>query len=399
MTPATARRFSPFDPEVIRDPYPHYAWLRAHDPVHHNPDLGLTVLSRHDDVRAAARDHRRFSSGNGVAFARMQLPMMLTIDEPAHHRLRRFVARDFTPKAVTRWQQVIDGLADELLGDLPDRFDFADAVAAPLPVRLVAEVIGVPQSDYPMFKRWSDEIVRGFAVSDMSELGTESVAAVSQLAAYTLELITDRRAAPRSDLLSMLLADRDGDRLSDDEIVFFFLLLLVAGNETTTNLLTNLFHSLATHPDQWSLLRAGTATPAMATEEALRHNPPIQGFYRDTSEEVEIHGTTIAAGTRVLLLWASANRDESVYVEPDRFDVTRTLTDHTAFGHGIHVCLGAHLARLEVEAVLVRMLGRFERLELTDEVTPTRNPTIRGFHHLTLQGSASTGTRTAAGER
>lgn len=387
MPTSAAIRFSPFDDEVIRDPYPHYARLRAEDPAHHNPELGLTVLSRYQDVRAAARDHRRFSSANGVAFARMQIPMMLTMDEPDHQRLRRFVSRDFTPKAVTRWRGVIDALADELAADLPERFDFADAVAAPLPVRLIATVIGVPQSDYPTFKRWSDEIVRGFAVADLSELGADSVMAVAQLAAYTQELIADRRTAPRSDLLSMLLEERDGDRLTDDEIVFFFLLLLVAGNETTTNLLSNLIHSLATHPDQWQLLRAGAATPAMATEEALRHNPPIQGFYREAAQDVDLHGTTIKAGTRVLLLWASANRDERVYDAPERFDVTRTLTDHTAFGHGIHVCLGAHLARLEVEAVLVRMLARFDRLELAGPVEPTHNPTIRGFRRLGVLGT------------
>lgn len=391
MSPSTALRFSPFADEVIEDPYPHYARLRAEDPVHHNPDLGLTVLSRYGDVRAAARDHRHFSSGNGVAFARMQIPMMLTIDEPAHQRLRRFVSRDFTPRAVTRWQEVIDALADELVLDLPDRFDFAEAVAAPLPVRLIATVIGVPQSDYPTFKRWSDDIVRGFAVADLSELGPESVVAVSQLAAYTHELIADRRATPRDDLLSMLLEERDGDRLSDDEIVFFFLLLLVAGNETTTNLLSNLVHSLAIHPDQWELLRTGAATPTMATEEALRHNPPIQGFYRDAAEDVEIAGTTIEAGTRVLLLWASANRDEAVYDDPDRFDITRTLTDHTAFGHGIHVCLGAHLARLEVAAVLDRMTSRFETLTLDGPIEPTHNPTIRGFHHLGIQTTRVSG--------
>ena len=378
--------FSPFDDEVIADPYPHYADLRARDPVHHNPELGLWVLSTYDHVRAAARDHRHFRSGNGVSFARMQIPMMLTMDPPDHERLRRFVSRDFTPRAVPRWRPLIDELVDELTADLPDRFEMVSTLSAPLPVRLIAGVLGVPGSDYPMFKRWSDDIVRGFALTDITQLPGESMQAVMELGEYVRDLVAERRQNPTDDLLSLLLVERDGECLDDMEITFFFLLLLVAGNETTTNLLSNLFHELATHPEQWEHLRHGRARVEAATEEALRYTPPIQGFFRDADEQATIGGHQIPDGDRVLLLWASANRDESHYDEADRFDVRRPIEDHMAFGHGIHVCLGVHLARLEVHALFRRLLERFDRLEPDGPAVRTHNPTLRGFEQLPLRG-------------
>lgn len=378
--------FSPFDERVIADPYPHYARLRRDDPVHHNPELGLWVLSTHDDVRAAARDHRHFRSGNGVSYARMQIPMMLTMDPPDHERLRRFVSRDFAPRSVPRWQPLIDRLIDELTADLPDRFEMVSALSAPLPVRLIAGVLGVPDSDYPIFKRWSDDIVRGFALTDMSQLPPESMQAVLELNQYVLALLAERREEPRDDLLSLLMRERDGEQLDDMEITFFFLLLLVAGNETTTNLVSNLLHELATHPEQWAHLRDGRAAVEAATEEALRYAPPIQGFFRDAADGAVVGDTTIPDGDRVLLLWASANRDENHYDSPEHFDVRRRVEDHMAFGHGIHVCLGAHLARLEVHAVLRCLLVRFERLEPDGDPMRTNNPTLRGFEQLPLRG-------------
>lgn len=386
----TTTLFSPFADDVIEDPYAHYARLRREDPVHYNPELGLWVLSTYDDVRTAARDHRHFRSGNGVSYARMQIPMMLTMDPPDHERLRRFVVRDFTPRAVPRWQPLIDELVDELIDPLPDAFELVSSVSTPLPVRLIAGVLGVPGSDYPMFKRWSDDIVRGFALTDIAELPPESMQAVMELNQYVLALLAERRAAPQDDLLSMLMRERDGEQLDDMEITFFFLLLLVAGNETTTNLLSNLIHELATHPDQWAHLRAGRASVEAATEEALRHTPPIQGFFRDAAEDAVVRDMPVPDGDRVLLLWASANRDEQHYDDPERFDVRRSVEDHMAFGHGIHVCLGAHLARLEVHAVLRRMLERFDRLEPDGPAHRTHNPTLRGFEQLPLRGHPAT---------
>jgi cytochrome P450 len=387
--------YDPFDAEVIADPYPWYEALLRNAPVHHTERHDIWVLSRYDDVRGAARGHAAFSSAEGVAFQRMELPMMLTMDPPDHTRLRRLVARDFTPTAIKRWRPAVE----RFVGAAIDRMleagetDLVSELAAPLPIQVVAEVIGVPPDDYPDFKRWSDGIVEGFKLGDNPEGDGAAIARIMEVAgklyAYVAAGAEERRARPRGDLFSQLLQPRDGETLSENELFFFFLLLLVAGNETTTNLLGNLAVALIDHPDQWDLLRARPDLVPSAVEEALRFGSPIQGFFRTALRPVEIEGIEIPEQARVLLLFAAANRDPRHYERPDAFDVARNPVDHLGFGSGIHTCLGAALARLETAVVLEQLNARIRTMDLSGEVTRTANPTLRGVTSLPVRVTAS----------
>jgi cytochrome P450 len=387
--------YNPFDAEVIADPYPWYDELLRTAPVHHTERHDIWVLSRYDDVRAAARDHAAFSSAEAVAFQRMQLPMMLTMDPPDHTRLRRLVARDFTPTAIKRWRPAVE----RFVGAAIDRMleagetDLVSELAAPLPIQVVAEVIGVPPDDYPDFKRWSDGIVEGFKLGDNPEGDEAAMTRIMEVAgelyAYVAAGAAERRAQPRDDLFSQLLQPRDGETLSENELFFFFLLLLVAGNETTTNLLGNLAVALLDNPDQWDLLRARPDLVPAAVEEALRFGSPIQGFFRTALRPVEIEGVAIPDRARVLLLFAAANRDPRHYERPGAFDVARNPVDHLGFGSGIHTCLGAALARLETLVVLEQLNVRIRTMDLCGQMTRTANPTLRGVTSLPVRMIAS----------
>lgn len=381
--------YDPFAPEVIADPYPWYLRLQREAPVYHEPVHDIWVLSRFDDVMGAARSHDAFSSAEGITYSRFGLPMMITSDPPEHTRLRRLVARDFTPRMMSSWAPRIDelvALALEPAGG-GEQWDFVSAVAAPLPVQVIAEVLGIPSADHADFKRWSDEIVEGFALTDPSdsERASKIMTGLTSLRGYLIELIRDRRTSPVDDLLSRLAAPRDDGTLDDDEVFWFCFLLLIAGNETTTNLLSNMVLAFLDAPSQWSLLQSrGEELVAPAVEEALRYDSPVQGFFRTALSQWE----SIPAGARVLLLFGAANRDPSRWPDADRFIIEREPIDHVAFGSGIHLCLGAHLARLEGAAVLRALASRYpDGLTLAGEVVRNTNPMLRGPTALPL-GSA-----------
>jgi cytochrome P450 len=376
---------------VIADPYPWYRRLLEEPSVVHADPHDIWALAHYDDVRAAARDHTRLSSAEGVAFPRLGLPMMLTMDQPDHTRLRRIVSRDFTPAAVRRWRPMVESYVGTAVDRMLDaaEVDLVEALALPLPIQVIAEVIGVPPSDQADFKRWSDGIVEGFKLGDRPEVDADAIvhvqAATTELFAYVQAGIAERRAAPRDDLFSVLLQPRDGEALNENELFWFFLLLLVAGNETTTNLLGNLAVALLEHPREWERLRDEPAAIPSAVEEALRYGSPIQGFFRTARQSLDIRGTQVPEGARVLLLFAAANRDPRQYDDPDRFDVGRNPSDHLAFGSGIHSCLGAALARVETAVVLENLVRRVRRLELAGEVVHTTNPTLRGVASLPVR--------------
>lgn len=378
--------YDPFAPEVIADPYPWYLWLQREAPEYHEPVHDIWVLSRFDDVMAAARSQDVFSSAEGITYSRFALPMMITADPPDHTRLRRLVARDFTPRMMSSWARRIDELVASALDAAAGRepWDFVSAVAAPLPVQVIAEVLGIPSADHADFKRWSDEIVEGFALTDPSdsERASKIMTGLTSLRGYLIELIRDRRTAPTDDLLSRLAAPRDDGTLDDDEVFWFCFLLLVAGNETTTNLLSNMVLAFLDAPDQWSLLRSrGEELVAPAVEEALRYDSPVQGFFRTTLSPWK----SMPPGARVLLLFGAANRDPSRWPDADRFIIERERQDHLAFGSGIHLCLGAHLARLEGAAVLRALMSLCpDGLSLAGEVVRNTNPMLRGPTSLPL---------------
>lgn len=381
---AATRGYDPFAPEVMADPYPSYAWLRSCSPVHHVPERGIWVLSRYDDVRAALRDHGRLSSTAGVGYGWRPVPMMIALDPPEHTRLRRIVQREFVPSAVVaRWGGRVEALVAAHLDDALGRgtCDLAQVVASPLPVRVIAELLGVPPDDWPAFKRWSEDTVDALGGALDPVASARAEASVAELGRYCHEAGRARRAAPGDDLLSLLVAPGD-DTLADHEVSAFAVLLLVAGNETTSDLVTNLVQALVDHPDQWALLRRRPELVPAAVEEALRFDAPIQGFFRNTLVDVEVRGVRIPAGEKVLVLYGSANRDEAHFPRADRFLVERNPPDHLAFGAGVHHCLGAPLARLQATTLLRGLLARVERVEPAGPVQRTANPLFRGLAHL-----------------
>jgi len=382
------RPFDPFDPEIVANPYPWYAELRR-EGIHHDSDRDIWVLSRYPDVWAAARDHDHLSSAQGVTYGRMPLPMMLSLDPPDHTRLRRLVSRAFTPREIERRSAIIEEMTRALLTETLDTeaVDWVDTLAGPLPILVIADLIGIPGSDVKQFRQWSDAIIDGFNLTfDPEALAARAVgitAALVELRAYFDALDPDE--APDGSLLSILRTGAADERLDADELFWFFQLLLVAGNETTTNLLGNLVAALIDAPDQWQALRADPTIAPSAIEETLRFDSPIQGFYRTALDDVYIGGVTIPADARVLLLFGAANRDESHYPDASRFDVTRNPVDHLAFGNGIHHCLGAQLARLEGRIVLEELIRRVESVEAAGEGERTGNPTVRGYRRLPVR--------------
>jgi cytochrome P450 len=385
----STREYDPFALDVIREPYLWYAWLRRQDGVYYSARRDIYVLSRYADVLAAARAHRSLSSAEGIAYQRQPLPMMITMDPPDHTRLRRLVAREFTPTAIQAWRPRIERLVgvmvDTLIGGKP--VDFVTAVAHPLPIAVIAEVLGIPLADRETFKGWSVEVARGFGLDggDDADTASQSVAGLMELLGYFAAQLDQRRTSPRDDLLTRLLRPQEEERLTTRELLYLLLLLLVAGNETTIDLLGNMVLALLETPSQWTLLKSRPELIPAAVEEALRFDAPVQGFFRTAVEPFEVGGGTIPRGGRTLVLFGAANRDPSHYPEPDSFLVERNPTDHLAFGSGIHQCLGAALARLEGALVLEHLLGKAERLEQAGEVVRTANPTLRGVVRLPLR--------------
>ncbi len=380
--------YDPFAADTIADPYPWYRRLQDEAPIYHQDTLGFWVLSRYEDVLAGARAHGRLSSAEGVIYIRQPLPMMLTMDPPDHTRLRRIVARDFTPSAVSAWRPLVERLAAEAVERMLDErtTEAVTAVASPLPILVIAQILGVPPEDYPQFREWSDKIVESLAVIDAGDVerANRTVEGILALQQYMAALVEVRRRAPAGDLLSRLVQPRAEGALDDSEAFWFSLLLLVAGNETTTNLLGNLLHTLASTPALWDQLRRQPELVAGAVEESLRHDSPVQGFFRTALTPYVVHGVEIPADSRVLLLYGAANRDPRHYPDPDAFRLDRGAADHVAFGSGIHLCLGAHLARLEGAAVLRELVQRVRRLDPAGEPVRGTNPILRGMARLPL---------------
>jgi cytochrome P450 len=365
--------FNPFAPEVRADPYPFYQRLRDEAPVHKLDGMGFWVVSRHEDVQYVLKSPHLFSSEGmaGPQGAEGKTKLMITTDPPDHTRLRNLVMRAFTPRMIAELEPRIREITHELLAGLERRaeFDVIGGLALPLPVRVIAEMLGVEPARQDDFKRWSDILVgRVMRISATPEQVAYEQAESSAFEEYFRWVIEDRRAHPREDLISALVqAEEEQGVLSADEVLAFAALLLVAGNETTTNLIGNLVLALLRNPDQLALLREDPSLVPGAVEEALRYDSPVQILFRIAREDVELGGQHIARGAMVWPVLGSANRDERRFREPDRFDVQRETSGQVAFGHGIHFCLGAPLARLEGRLAMEQLVPHLAGLALPEE--------------------------------
>ncbi|MFV0463959.1 MAG: cytochrome P450 [Nostocoides sp.] len=341
-----------FGPGVLADPYPWYRGLRTHSPVHYVPERDIWVLSRFDDVKAALLNHRALSSADGIAYGRESTGDIVTTDPPAHTRLRRLVNTMFTPRAValmeSRIRDIIAGLLDEVCQR--GHGDWIADVAVPLPITVIAEILGIDADDRADFKHWSTSIFALLSGDHSAEDWARLDADRSACVVYLRTVIAERHhgALDAGDLISVLLRAQEGDQLTDTELLNFCTLLLVAGNETTTNAIGNGLLAMQQNGDQMALLDREPGLINSAVEETLRYDAPIQGLFRTARSDVQLPGGTVPSGARVLLLYGSANRDSEVFADGDTLQITRNPTKHLAFGAGIHACVGAALARLEL---------------------------------------------------
>jgi cytochrome P450 len=383
-------RFNPYSYEFHDDPFPVYKQLRDDAPCYHDDALGFWALSRYADVVAALHDPETYCSRYGITLEDGNpLPMLLTTDPPEQTRLRRLVSRAFTPRRVAQLEQPIRALSTTYLDALADRavIDLIGDYAALLPMDVIAKLLGVPDGDQQQLRKWSDALLH--REEGRPDVTPEGVEAATHLYRYFSAFVTDRRAFPGGDdfTAALIAADTDGETLSDEQVVGFCFLLIIAGNETTTKLLGNCLLALQRFPDEKQKVLGDRSRIADAVEETLRYEGSTQVMARTLTHAVELHGERMPAGEKVLLLLGSGNRDERVWREPDVFDIDRPWpTHHLGFGHGIHVCLGAALARLEMRISLEEFLGRYPRYEIDGSTLErVHSGNVRGYSRMPMQ--------------
>jgi cytochrome P450 len=389
--------YDPFSSATQDDPYESYAALLETAPVFHNAERGFFALSRFDDVQAAFRHWRAFSSSGGVTVDELLAitgPSLLTTDPPRHEALRDVIRHVFRPGEIARLELTVTRVVDNLLADVEpgSEVDVVAVLARRLPVLVICELLGFPATDAPTLKRWGDAILERMPDDDSTPQGARDAA--SSMRTYFEEQIADRRrrGGDGEDLVSVLVRGRiDGEQLTEEELVGHCFLLFIAGNATTSALIGNGTLVLALHPDERARLVVDPALGGRAVEELLRFESPVQNMGRTTTRDIGLHGSTIPTGSRVLLLIGAANRDPRVFADPDRLDVGRRIRRHLAFGEGIHHCLGAPLARLEGRVALGELVRRFPAYEVA-EVERFRDVTERSLSRLLIStGRAAPG--------
>jgi cytochrome P450 len=390
------------DQDFRDDPYSILANLREHAPVHEDRALGRFIITRHKDVKALLHD-KEFSTdprkANPGSFSREILgatlgagekPSMLLMDEPDHRRLRGLVSAPFKPHAVERWRphirDIVQGALDKI--DEPE-FELIERFAGPVPTVVIAELLGIDPQNHDEFKRWSDLMVQvGFNPFSTQEQKTLGEAAGKALDDFFLAEIERRRIDPGEDLLSdMIQAEEAGETLTSEEIIAQCRLLLIAGNVTTTDLIGNAVNALLDNPAQMQKLRDDPALIVNAIEEVLRFDSPVTNSGRIPNRDISIGGCPMGKGVSLSPSLAAANRDPAVYPEPDTFDITREDTHHQSFGGGRHLCLGAHLARMEAQEAILGLLNRYPQLA-GGERGRVRHaiPSFRGFSEFWVRG-------------
>jgi cytochrome P450 len=390
-------------PQGKADPYSRYATLRTYAPVHRS-SFGFCVLSRYDDCLQLLRHPGAGKDFSGAATAlglseeqqdqqaafRNDRSNMLFADPPDHTRLRRLASRAFTPRTVEALRPRVVALVDDLLdrfGDGGSSVDVVEALAFPLPVSVIGEMLGVPAEDRPRFRPLVRAVTAMLELAITPEALDAATAASEELEAYFSALVAERRADPCDDLMTRLIqAEDEGERLSEYELISTSILLFAAGFETTTHLIGNGVLALVQNPDQLDRLRADRSLLRTAVDELLRYDSPVQITARTAYEEIVLGDERIGAGTVVLALLGAANRDPARFSDPDRLDVGRSEAPPLSFGSGIHHCLGAALARLEMQVVLDRLVHRFRTIELVGGQPRHRDSlTLRGLVELPLR--------------
>lgn len=348
-------------------PEPHYAWMREHAPVYWDDAGQVWGVSRYADVLAISKDPATFGNGGGIRPGYPALPMMIDMDDPDHWNRRKLVNRGFTPKRVREQEQKIREACNEIIDAVCERgeCDFVADIAAPLPMIMIGDALGVAPEHRAELLKWSDDMLKGLSLTATDEMLGLAAEAFAGYTAYAHEVVADRQTCPVDDLMSILVhADIDGDRLEPDAIVHESLLILIGGDETTRHVISEGYYQLLRHPEQRAALAADVSLVPGAVEEMLRWVSPIKNMVRTATRDVELHGQGIAEGDELMLLYPSANRDEAVFTDPETFDIGRNPNDHVAFGFGAHFCLGNSLARLEIRVMVEQLLARLPDLEL-----------------------------------
>ncbi|MGH9873658.1 MAG: cytochrome P450 [Pyrinomonadaceae bacterium] len=393
--------------EFLRNPYPIYDELRVNDPIYWSAENKYWIITRYTDIVSQVQNDRL--SSNRIAAHAGRMPVeakehfrpfftavgswMLMIDPPDHTRLRGLVNKAFTPGVVENMRALVQKLVDDMLANVKEqgRMDIMTDLANPLPATVIAEMLGVPGADQHQFKSWSDDIAMGLGGIDTARTKEELFAGYDlaqksfiALASYFREKVAELRAKPTSNLLSALIqAEEQGDRLTEDELFANCVLLMIAGHETTTNLIGNGVLALLRNPNQKDMLARNPETIVSAVEELLRYDSPVQKMGRIAMSDMQIDGKQIKQGDLVCLSFAAGNRDPEQFAAPAQLDIVRKPNRHLAFGHGLHYCVGAALARLEAQIAINTILASLPRLRLeTEDLEWNRNLTLRGLKSL-----------------
>jgi len=368
------------------DPHEAYAWMRHHDPVYYDEANDLWGVARYHDIKAVATDTATYSNAGGVRPKFPPLAMMIDFDAPEHVRRRRLVSAGFTPRRVRAMEEHVRAICDRVIDTVCERgeCDFVTEIAAPLPLAVIGDMLGVDEADRDDLLRWSEEMLRS-QETPTPEILESATHAFIEYTAYMDPVLETRRTSGRDDDLVGVLVNAGGgdDRLDHDSLIHETLLLLVGGDETTRHVITGGMQALQHNPEQLALLRDDPSLLPTAVEEMLRWVTPIKNFVRTTTQKAELGGHTIPAGAELLLLYPSGNRDEDVFTDPMTFDVTRSPNPHIAFGFGAHFCLGNQLARLELKVMFEQLLSRLPDLAMADgDLVRRPSNFISGFEEM-----------------
>ncbi len=376
------------------DPYPAYSWLQQHAPVYWDAASDAWVVSRYRDVVHVSKRSDVFSAEPSILPNRDMQISIACMDNPRHQRLRKLINKGFTPRMVGKLEPKARAILTECLDAIADKgsCDLVRDVAVPLPMVIIAEMMGIPREHYERFYQWSDELITSTTASvDDADALTRAATAYVEYGAYLQGIFEKVRREPRDDLVSILVsAQADGalaedeEAMENDELVMFMTLLLVAGNETTRNAISGGMEALIRNPEQRQRLLDEPGLMGQAVEEVLRYVSPIVCFRRTAMRDTEIRGQRIEAGQKVIMLYQAANRDPEVFERPDEFDVTRSPNPHLAFGIGNHFCLGANLARMEIRVALEELLRRFPDMTFAPDTSPVRiaSTLVRGIDSM-----------------